>query len=400
MRPSAGDALRLESARRISEFLMNTSTASRPNIWSHAGGSVGRTGLWPHSGELDSHPTRALELGAGIQAAVVFDARQRAFVSDMVGVVRGFDQAGRKLWQQTLDGAVSATPAVDLTHGQLFVGTQAGSLYSLKNDDGTVLWQTRLPSDSDPRIVADLLFVSEPDRVVTSSWGGKFHAMDAASGATLHTWNAGISPRAAASADLKNNIYGLRAVWDEGVSLVRVASDGHETVLYRMPEGGRRANRAVVAAAPVIDDTRRLLYFITNGDRSGMVHAWDLAIDKLIWSADFDRAIVATPALRPDGMLVVADMTGSLSGVQSGEIQFRYHTGCEYVLAGPVCDGSCRTYLGDPAGLLHRVDAGGKGNTFFEARRSLQARPSWSPDGDLYLPTMDGRVQVFEARLA
>jgi hypothetical protein len=234
-----------------------------------------------------------------------------------------------------------------------------------------------------------------PARVVTSSWGGQFHALDAASGESVHSWNAGISPQAAASADARNNVYCLRAVWDEGVSLVRVSAEGVETVLHRNPEGERRANRAVVAAAPVIDEQSDTLYFITNGDRSGQVHAWDLIGDTLKWSVEFERAVVATPALRSDGMLMVADMTGGLSAIDSGRIQFRYDTGCEYLLAGPVCNDSSLVYLGDPIGFVHRVDPGGKGQSFFEARRSLQARPSWSPDGDLYLPAMDGRIHVF-----
>jgi hypothetical protein len=155
----------------------------------------------------------------------------------------------------------------------------------------------------------------------------------------------------------------------------------------------------VVAAAPAIDDERSTLYFISNGGRVGQVHAWDLVNDQVKWSLEFERALVATPALRPDGVLVIADMTGAVSGVRSGAIQFRYETGCEYLLAGPVCDGASRAYVGDPIGWLHRVEPGGEGQSIFEAGRSIQAGLSWSVNGELYLPTMDGRVQVFRARL-
>jgi len=377
------------------ESRMNATTTARSSVWAFAGGGPGRTGLAAHTGDIGTRPARTLRAGAGVQASVVFDAGHRALVADMGGMVRAFDGDGRRLWQQQLDGPVSATPAVDLENGRLFVGTHAGWIYGLKSADGAVLWRSRLPSAGDPRIVADLLYLSNPERVVASSWGGQFQALAAASGGSLHTWNAGISPQSAASADARNNIYCLRAVWDEGVSLVRVAPDGRETVLHRSPEGERRANRAVVAAAPVIDDGRGLLYFIANGDRVGRVHAWDLATDRLQWSVEFERAIVATPALRPDGSLMIADMTGALSTVDSGSIRFRYYTGCEYLLAGPVSNGSSVTYLGDPAGWFHRVDSNGTGKPLFEAHRSLQARPSWSSAGDLYLPAMDGRIHVF-----
>jgi len=377
---------------------MNNSQITRSAIWSAAGGGPARAGRAPHHGETEPRPVRTLVAGAGIQASVVFDLEQRAFVSDLGGGVRALSREGKPLWQQTIEGAVSATPAVDLEQGRLFVGTHSGWVYSLKCTNGAVLWKVRLPSASDPRIMADLLFLTDPDRVITSSWGGLFHALDAASGATLHTWNAGISPQSAASADSRSHVYCLRAVRDEGISLVRVASDGSETVLHRSPEGDPPANRAVVAAAPVLDDERNTLYFISNGGRVGRMHAWDLVNDQVQWSLEFERALVAAPALRPDGVLVVADMTGAVSGVRSGAIQFRYETGCEYLLAGPVCDGVSRTYVGDPNGWLHRLDPAGKGQTLFEASRSIQARPSWSPAGELYLPAMDGRVHVFPSR--
>ena len=173
-----------------------------------------------------------------------------------------------------------------------------------------------------------------------------------------------------------------------------------ETVLHRSPVGDRPANRAVVAAAPIIDDERNTLYFISNGDRVGRVHAWDLVNDQVQWSLEFERALVAPPALRPDGVLVVADMTGAVCGVRSGAIQFRYETGCEYLLAGPVCDGASRAYVGDPIGWLHRVEPGGEGKSLFEAGRSIQAGLSWSVAGELYLPAMDGRVHVFPSRIS
>ena len=374
---------------------MNAPSTPHSTVWSVAGGGAGRTGRGAHSGRISSRPGRVLQADAGIQAAVVFDVEHRSLVADLGGTVRSFDRDGRLCWQHALEGAVSATPAVDLDKGHLFVGTHEGWVYCLQTVDGTERWRSRLPTSTDPRIVADLLFLPDPARVVASSWGGQFHALDTASGRTLFRWNAGISPQAPASADARNNLYCLRAVAGEGISLVRVAPDGSETVLHRTPEGERRANRSVVAAAPVIDDERRLLHFIANGDRLGVVHAWDLTSDKLAWSVEFERAIVATPALRPDGVLVVADMTGKLSAIQSGAFRFRYDTGCEYLLAGPVCDGSSLSYVGDPVGLLHRVDSEGRGRSFYEAQRSLQARPSWNPAGDLYVPAMDGRVHIF-----
>jgi outer membrane protein assembly factor BamB len=338
-----------------------------------------------------------LEATAGVQASVVFDADSRAYVADMAGAVAAFDSRGVLLWRRVLDGAISATPVVELDADRLFIGTHAGWLYALKSSDGAMLWKRQVPTTSDARIVADLLFERQSGRIVVSSWGGQFHVIDPATGESAATWNAGISPQAAASADSKGRVYFLRSARDAGVSLVRAMPGGDEVVLHEQPAGARGANRLVVLATPVVDEQRGILFFVSNGDRSGTVHAWDLTGNKLVWSVDFERAIVASPCLRPDGVLMVADMSGALVAVDSGKVKFRYDTGSDYVLAGPVCGGTSQSYLGDPTGLLHCVSAEGSGRSFFEAQRSIQARPSWSPDGDLWVPAMDGHVYVFGA---
>lgn len=366
---------------------------SNEGAWAQAGGGPGRTGRMNGTLDLEAQPAQTVQVGAGLQASVVFDGEDRALVADMDGVVHALDHA-HLLWRRALEGPVSATPAVDVAGARLFVGTHSGWVFCLQCADGAVLWKKRLPSDSDPRIVADLLFLENSDRVWVSSWGGRFHVLDASAGSDLQSWEAGIAPQSAASADSKFNVYFLRAVRDEGISLVRIGADRVQTVLHqsRMSEG---VNRAIIAAAPVIDDERGLLYFVTNGVREGRLHAWDLNEERVAWTQEFARTVVATPALRSDGAVMVADMSGVLSAVREGAVEFRYNTSCEYLLSGPVCDGAGRVYLGDPVGWLHRVDATGQGQPLFDARRSLQARPSWDSAGALHLPVTNGRVHRF-----
>jgi len=300
------------------------------------------------------------------------------------------------LWRQRLDGAVSATPAVDVSAGRVFVGTQMGWVYALATGDGRVLWRQRVPTKTDARIVSDLLWLETQQRVVLSSWGGRFNALDAATGEIAHTWDAGISPQAGASTDTSGNCFCLRAVRGEGVAFVRVAPEGGETVLHRQPEGERGASRMVVAAAPVLDEPRGIAYFIVNRGRDSALHAWSLRDARLLWQRDLPRMIVATPALRPDGAIVTAGMDGAVHVLApEGSPLFRYDTGAEYLLAGPVCDGEGNMFVGDPLGRLHVIDSGGSGRATFETARSLQARPAFDPHGDLFLPGTDRTVHVF-----
>jgi outer membrane protein assembly factor BamB len=346
---------------------------------------------------IASKPARRLAARGAVQASAVFDADNRVFIADMAGWVQAFANARVALWQQQLEGAVSAAPAVDVSAGRVFVGTQTGWVYALATADGSVLWRKRIPTKSDARIVSDLLLLTTQQRVVLSSWGGRFNALEAATGEIGQTWDAGISPQAGASADTSGNCYCLRAVRGEGVAFVRVAPDGAESVLCRQPEGQRGASRMVVAAAPVLDEPRGVAYFTVNRGRDSALHAWSLRDARLLWQRDFPRMIVATPALRPDGALVVAGMDGAVHALApEGSPLFRYETGAEYLLAGPVCDGAGSTFVGDPLGRLHVIDEGGRGHAVFETPRSLQARPAFGRHGDLHLPGTDRTVCIFQ----
>jgi len=322
-----------------------------------------------------------------------------AFVADMAGAVQAFSSSGKLRWRVRLSGGVSATPVVHPTKPHLFVGTHAGWVYALDTATGATLWRTEVPTQSDPRILSDLLYLPQADVVVLSSWGGRFHALDASSGAERFSWDAGISPYAAAAADREANLYCLRAVSNQGVELVRVTSNGEETLLHRAPEAKRGARRTLVSAAPVLDEPRGVRYFVINRDQGSLLHAGSLKAGSLLWSHPLPNAVQGTPALRHDGVILLADLGGSLHAIgPDGTSRFRYVSGCEYLLAGGVCEAGGTCFVGDPLGALHAINGQGDGNTVFEAKRSIQARPSFGPDGSLHVPATDQTVYVFPAR--
>jgi outer membrane protein assembly factor BamB len=180
----------------------------------------------------------------------------------------------------------------------------------------------------------------------------------------------------------------------------RVLPDGEERALHREPEGTRSANRLVTAAAPVLDEARGRIYFIANGDRTGRLHAWSVEGERKEWSRDLPAASVATPTLCNDGTILIVDLEGNLRSFDArGEPRFVYSTGCEYLLAAGVTDAEGRVYVGDPWGRLHVVEPDGAGRPVYEIARAIQARPSFGPEGALYLPGMDRAIHVFRNRL-
>lgn len=364
--------------------------------WHASGGDGTRRGLFPRAVRLAASPARRLAADGAVQAAVVFDAQGTAFVADMAGVVRAYDSAGRERWRTALEGGVSAAPVVHPGRPRLFVGTHQGWLYGLETGQGTLLWRRRLPTRSDARILADLLFVPARDAVLTSSWGGRFCALAAESGEEVFGWDAGISPTAGAAADRAGNVWSLRAVTGQGVQLVRTDLEGRESVLYVEREQRRGARRSVVSAAPVLDEERGVAYFVANTDREGILHAWSLAQGTVLWTRRFSCGLAATPAVTAAGAVVVADLEGAVQALTTeGATLYQIASGCEYLLGGPVCDGAGCVFLGDPTGVLHRVEANGRARRLFEVSKSLQGRPSFDPHGNLHVPATDRTVYVF-----
>lgn len=350
---------------------------------------------------LSPAPVRRLAARGAVQAPVVFDGQGNVFVADMAGWVQGFDSNGSPLWQAELTGGISASPAIDIEDRLLFIGTHAGCVHALRTADGAELWRRELPSKADPRILSDLLYLPKQRSVVLSSWGGQFHALDAASGVTRHAWDAGLSPQSGAAIDDAGNILCLRAVKSEGVAFVRVSADGKEEVLHRRAETSRGAQRMTVAAAPVVDQSRGAAYFCANGDRDCELHAWSLRERRHLWKKEIPRTVVATPVLAPAGNLLIAGMDGTLYSIaMDGASVYRYDSGAEYLLSGPVCSPDGRAFLGDPLGRLHVVDPKGSGRTLWESARSIQATPAFDRQGNLYVPSTDRAVHIFENQAA
>ncbi len=380
-------------------MIVATTTRNDRGIWRMAGGDGSRRGCFGRVGRLRSRPEHRLRARGAVQASVVFDGEGRAFVADLSGTVQAFSETGARLWSAQLPGGISATPAVHPTERSLFVGTHAGWVVALNSTTGVTRWRREIPTRSDPRILSDLLVLPATDAVVLSSWGGRFCALAAGSGEEKFAWEAGVSPCAGAAADGEERLYCIRAVTQRGVELVRVTGTGEETVLHVSPEDQRGARRALVAAAPVIDEARGVLYFVTPRDRGGILHAWALISDRLLWSRSLPQAVQATAAIRPDGVVLVADLGGSVLAVDpEGEVRFRYASGCEYLLAGAVADAGGTALVGDPVGVLHRIDLEGRGEAMFEFERSLQARPSFGPGGTLWVASTDHTVAVFGKR--
>ncbi len=327
----------------------------------------------------------------------MFDGSGTAFVADMSGTLLAFAPDGSVRWRLSLPAGVVASPALSADDEALFVGTFAGTVHAVEAATGRLRWEHRLPTASDPRVLSDLLYWATADSVVCSSWGAQFHALDAASGTTKATWNSGRTPASAATADSSGPCFCLRAVPRNGVELVSVRPDGAESILHTEPASEDWIRRVPVVAAPVLDAERARVYALLNRERGAALLCWSLAASRVLWSQSLPHCSTATPALLPDGAIVVADLAGTLHTLDpvEGAVRWQYSGNADYFLAGPVTDAGGTIWIGDPLGHVHEVRSTGEGRVLFECPRSLQARPSFSPAGHLHVPGTDGTVYVF-----
>ena len=113
----------------------------------------------------------------------------RLYVGTNAGKVLGVDAAtGRVAWRRTVGGCVASSPGV--AGGIVFVatmapppcaGTRGGALLALDGGTGATRWRVRTaPIESSPLVAGSL--------VIVGSWDGRVRALDAATGAGRWTF--------------------------------------------------------------------------------------------------------------------------------------------------------------------------------------------------------------------
>jgi outer membrane protein assembly factor BamB len=175
-----------------------------------------------------------------------------------------------------------------------------------------------------------------------------------------------------------------------------VSPGGEESILYTQSLQKKPANRIPVSAAPVIDEERGVIYFIVNLDRESLLHAWQGKTGKILWSHTFPKNVLATPAIAKDGAIIAAALDGLVYSIGADQsLNYRYASGCEYLLAGAVCSESGDAFVGDPVGGVHKIAPNGTGTRLFEVERGVQSRPSLDRSGTIYIPSTDRNVYLF-----
>ncbi len=262
------------------------------------------------------------------------------------------------LWSMDLDKDIVG--GVGVNTQAVFVATSDATLFALSLDDGSVLYEVRLPSVTTTPPEAD------EDQVYVKTQIGRLMAFEAQTGALNwleETQESGIGIRGGAPMTLRDGV--LWVLWESGRLVTYQASSGR--ILWERQVAvsrGRSPLERIVDSkgAPSVQNT-----LVATATRNGQVTVLDARSGQTVWSLDAD----AYPgALLAFNLVTVVETNGTISAysAQSGEsvwsntqLQYRELSApAVYANAIAVVDLEGVLHLLDPADgrFVGRVDTG------------------------------------------
>lgn len=369
-------------------------------IWRTSGGDISRRGLAAIG--FVSNPKLLLQLhgNGGLSSSPVFSESGAIFFADMAGGIHSYTPKGEKRWSKEIQGGVQSSPVLNEEDSRLFAATFTGHLYAFDANGGEIIWNVEIPSEADSRILSDLLYLPKENLIILSSWGYKYYAVDAKTGALKNTWDAGSTLYSGASAMDDNSAVLLRVKSskkkeEQAIELLRLhPSQNNTDILFSISPGQKPVNFLKIAAAPVVSLDNKTIYFSANIDANSHIYAYSVEKKQLVWEKTLERHLLTTPALRADGVLVLSDLTGAVKFLspEKGDFAGSYSTGTYYLLSSPVCDNENNAFVGDIEGKIHAIAPDGKGKVIYDTGRCIQARPAFDPSGRLFVPSMSGTL--------
>ncbi len=368
-------------------------------IWRMAGGDGTRRGVADATLASEIKQVDVLKAKGAVTASPVFTENKTVHIADRAGFIQAFSPDESLLWREKLNAGVDATPAIDKAGKTICVATLDGhfAFFDAKRGERT---SSGGYSVHDARILADLLYTEEPERFITSVWGEwVFFALSPKENQPDREWNAGWNPRAPMAALPGGPAYGIRVESERESKGTRLFSidveTGKEGTVRFFPAGKETPSRLTSFASPVL--TQEIIYAIINGAYDSALFAIDRNTHEEMWSCDLPCTVSTTPALTLDRCVIIAGMDGRVYAIdENGRSRFTYSSNCEYLLSSPVCDKEGRVVIGDPMGRIHIIEPDGEGRVVFEAPRSIEGRPAFSPEGRLFVPCTDGGVHVLK----
>lgn len=373
--------------------------------------AVDQTGAvkWVYEAEGDDYPG---SFSSNMKGPVI-GGDGTIYYSPMVTDLIAVDPWGRKKWRFKVQGQVGNNPAIG-DDGSIILGTDKGIVYSI-SPAGAENWHVVINEHitTEPVIGPDgAIYVGDASGKLTAISGG---------GEVL--WRSTPGPNMASTplVNSDNCIFyctkdGYLVKLDsKGRQLERKfiagesqhgAAMGHNGVLYvglgyaiiavkvggQLPDNGwpmSRQNPMSTARAALSAGTARLPPPPPPAAPEAVTYDRESTESPLLWCCQLDGMIWSSPAVAPDGSIIVTTRNSKTYSVSpSGKINWVFPAGT-HIYGSPSVAPDGSIYFGSPNGMFYALNDRGEKKWEYQTGDKIQSTPAIDEDGNVYFTSQD-----------
>lgn len=216
----------------------------------------------------------------------------RFYVASFNGAIKAIDTSQQVVWEIKTADEIGATIALSSDEKTLYVADMAGHVYAIDTDDGAVVWniQTGDSIYASPAIGSD-------GNVYIASYDGFVYALDSQTGEIL--WDYDTEAAIGASPAIDNS--GILYVGNAEGYVFAIDTDIHAVNRLRwshlIDSGYGNSSPIIDGATLYVGSFNNRLYALDTGDNPAARQKWV--------SADLGGRIAASPAIAPNGLIVI-----------------------------------------------------------------------------------------------
>jgi outer membrane protein assembly factor BamB len=327
-----------------------------------------------------------------VAASPVFAGDDTVYVASTGGTLFAVTSKGEKKWEAPTDAPIFATPAID-QQGNVYVADLSGTLYSF-SPAGKEQWRFSIARSLEKRITSPIL-VAPDGNIWFGSWDSNVYV---------------VSPTGKQQQFFSTGKFNYAALTSDGAALVCVAQttrreltvEAYETQTFTKRWTGRSAidsGQWPVMAASAIDLGRRHVYAAGVGGQQGLLVCFDLGTGTPLWRKTPPRGVYSTPAIAPDGSVVIGDLGGTIScySPDDGEQKWQFQTDAYVILGSATIDANGTVLIGAGDGNLYVLDSSGKELWRHQTGTNISASPAIGDEGAIYVSSFDGYLHAIGA---
>lgn len=287
---------------------------------------------------------------------------------------------GTQLWSTAMSGGSDSEARFDEAHGQVYVGTDDGSLYAVDPASGKVRWTHR------GRGAVERPVELGGEAIYVSTAADRVYALDAATG--KYRWQyereppEGFTIHGHAGPRLSGDV--LYAGFSDGYLVALRASAGE--VMWARSLAAASEQFVDVDATPVLHDG-----LVLASSYSGGLFALRAEDGERAWRLGIEGA--SAVRLVGDRLYVAAPRDGLAALTPKGQVLWRQGLAEAGDLTAPQAAGPYLVFTGSRAGLFVIDRATGRLLETFNPGRGMCAAPTLSPDGrTLYVLANSGTL--------